>query len=283
MKNHKTIPLILFAIIFGLVVAPRALAQAEEEYDTFVEDETYTETDEISASDEDFTGTLSEEDPDNENLQQETELFGTDEAGVEANDEPFPTHLLSVNFEGHVVISDRETTIAYLEIFYNVKIEQEIEVKQSRSRVTSPVEITTSIVGSLAGNDLFSCGLDVGGLSNAEAESMTIYTVIPETEETLEQTNLAVQVKFTKKLEEDWFADCLSGEFNMKTQGDTEEFLYKIWEGIEPDPKIIAIEDYDIYGTSEIDLYSPPLIIDDEDTGDEFEVSGQGELIVEPL
>lgn len=264
-------------------MAPQALAQTEEEYDAFVEDESYTATEEVPANDGDFTGTLSDEDPDNADLQQETELFGTDEAGEQASDEPFPTHLLSVNFEGHVVISDRETTVAYLEIFYNIKIEQEVEVKSIRSRATSPVEITTSIVGSLAGNDLFSCGLDVGGLSNAEAESMIVYTIIPETEESLEQANLAVQVKFTKKLEEDWFADCLSGEFNMKTQGDTEEFLYKIWEGVEPDPKIIAIEDYDIYGTSEIELYSPPLIIDDEDTGDEFEVSGQGELIIEPL
>lgn len=242
-----------------------------------------------------FTGTYSDEDPDNQQAQEERKLFGDDEAsdgastdGIEASTEEetedgIPSHLLTLNFDSHVIVTDKTTGSPYIEINYSTKLEQEVEIKKSRFRVTGEAEFSAEIIGQLAGNELFSCKLEID-LENVKSQIMTRYNVIPETEDTLEEKELAVQIKFDKKPEEDWFSDCLAVDGSvMKTQGNPEEYLYLIWESITPNMNGILFENYDINTLSTIDLVAEAFIIDDEDTKDEYSIFGEGELTVEPL
>jgi hypothetical protein len=229
------------------------------------------------AEDSGFTGTYSDEDEENENS-----IFGDDEA-MDEDEDAYPTHLISLNLNGQVVVTDYETDTAYLEINYSAKLEQEIEIKESRYRTKGTIEFTTEVIGDLSGNELYTCKLDIA-LDNAEAEIMTRYSIIPETEEEDAFYQLALQVKFKKAPEEDWFSDCLAVDGSvMKTQGDPEKYFHAIWENLTPEMNGILIEDYDIEDAASIDLETEQFYIDDEDLGAEFSISGSGELEVEPL
>jgi len=233
----------------------------------------------------DFSGTLAEDDPDSDEGKTSI-LFGPDDAEEEdfEVESEGPTHLLKFDFESQVVVTDTLTDIPFLEISYTLKLEQEIEVIDKRYRTTGNAEIMTDIVGFLAGNELFTCKLDIQ-LENVEADILVRYKYAEETEEDPEINQLAVQVKFDKdSMLEDWFSNCLGLDGSIfNTQGDKEKYLLTTLETATPDLTGLMIEDYYRGFSSSVDIIAEPLIIEDGDTHEDYLLQGNGMLTVEPF
>ncbi|MFH1357337.1 MAG: hypothetical protein ABII18_09430 [bacterium] len=295
--NRYILPISL--LLFLLFSVP-VYAQEDWEYDDMEQpeitilDEGEDITDSGSSFDysvsEKLTGTLADDDPDSD-VYKENQLFGSEEAGDE-DYEDIPTegatHLLKFDFESQVVVTDINTGAPFLEIVYTLKLEEEIEVVEKRFRSTGTAEIMTDIVGFLAGNELFSCKLDIQ-MENVEADIMTRYTYIPASEEEdeiiEEESKLAVQIKFNKdSLLEDWFSSCLGTDGSLfNTRGDKEKYLLTTLESSTPELTGVVVEDYNKDEDITLDIIAEPTIIEDEETHEEYLLQGSGVLTIEPL
>lgn len=253
--------------------------------------DTPADTDDTNSASEipkNFTGTFSDEDPDSDAFK-EKNLFGDDEADEEEEEEDTgtiegATHLLKMEFNSQVVVTDTKTNNSYIEINYSTKIDQEIQIKDRRFRVKGKAGITTDIVGTLAGNELFTCTLDIQ-VSDANVDIMTRHTETEETDEESAISKLALQLKFKQDdLMEDWFSNCLAMDGSMlNTKGDKEKYLFTTLKAISPDLEGIIVEDYDPEEVSRIDLITEPIIIEDLDSFEEVLVQGDGDITIEPL
>lgn len=240
------------------------------------------------STDKGFTGTYSEDDPDSP-AYKEKQLFGDDEAPNEEDEGggdivDNATHILKMEFDTRVVITDTRSAFSYLEINYTTKMEQDIQVGNRRFRTRGKTNIMTDIVGTLAGNELFTCELDIK-ISDADVDIMVRHSEVEESEEMDASSNLAVQLKFNKQdLLEDWFSNCLGvdgSQFN--TKGEQEKYLFTALEAIDPSLSGILVEEYDPLLQSSVDLETPPILIEDLDSYEEILIEGNGEIVIEPL
>lgn len=265
----------MFILLFAIVATPQTWAQYEEES----EDEVVDLAPDIP---EDFTGTLSDEDPDSP-LFKEKQLFGDNEAGEEREESYGVSHLLRAEFEGQVVFTDTITNISFLEITYEFRIEKEIEIGKSRFRDNAEFDVQTNIVGNLAENDLFKCEAVVEFNNKPTFSIMTKYNVKEATEETDPLNQLALQLKVDQKsIKEDWTADCLGIDGSeLKTKGDHEEHLYKILQALELEG--VALDEFfpDSGGTKEI--LTDTIIIEDLNSFEEIAYQGSINISIDPL
>ncbi|MCP5464457.1 MAG: hypothetical protein H7A33_05470 [Deltaproteobacteria bacterium] len=244
--------------------------------------------------DSDFTGTLSEEDEDSEAFE-EAQLFGSEfeeEASDGDEEEPYfePTHLITFQFEAKLLIVDTKLDRTLVEINYNVRMEQEVEIKKARFRTKGKAEVFSENIGELASNELFSCELNIqiGKEEEPEPAVVEIMTRHNEREETEEEpfvSELALQLKFDKKfIMEDWFSNCTAIDGSvLNTKGEQEEFLHMILEGVEPNLNSLTFEDFEPDAPVNLNIETPETIMEDIDSNQEFIYTGQGSIDVEPL
>lgn len=230
---------------------------------------------------DDFTGTFSDEDPDSP-AYKERQLFGDDEAGGDDEEPLGPTHLLTFDFEGQVTVTDMKTESAYLEILYNVKFEQEVEIGNKRFRTKGKADVITDIVGDLATNELFTCKLDIQ-MGDADVELMTRHVTKPETENEDAKSELAIQLTFNKEnIREDWLSNCTGidgSKFN--TQGEQEKYLSIILEALQPTISGFSIDEYERSSPAAIQLLSDIIVLESEE--EEFILQGSSQVTVDPL
>lgn len=257
--------------------------------------------------DENFTGTYAEdEDPDHplyEEKQEEKTVFGDSEDSeeieeeieedlkekgevAEAEEEPKRDDLnyfLKFAFETSVTFHDVETLQVYMEVTYNTTIETEITILEKRVRIPAKAEIKTEIVGHYADSELYLCQLEIE-IDPADVEIMTRLRNMPSLENEEELiTNLALQIKFKKSIQENWYANCNSYDgFNLKTKGDTEQIGIIALEEATPGLNALLIEGFDFNSGAEIDLETP--VIDFEEINmDPMVIVGKGTITLEPL
>jgi hypothetical protein len=297
--NRYIIPI---SLLFIILLSTPVSAQEDWEYDDIEQpeitilDDGEDITDSGSGFDysvsEKLTGTLADDDTDSD-VYKENQIFGDDEAEDEDSEDVLSegaTHLLKFDFESQVVVTDIATGTPFLEILYTLKLEEEIEVVEKRFRSTGTVEIVTDIVGILAGNELFNCKLDIQ-MDNVEADIMTRYTYTPESESeeddeiVEEESKLALQIKFNKdSLLEDWFSNCLGTDGSLfNTRGDKEKYLLTTLESATPELTGVLVEYYDKEEEVTLDIVADPVIIEDEETHEEYLLQGNGTLVIEPL
>src|SRR3989339_969896 len=113
------------------------IVDSQDVNDVSADDPSGKDVSHSAAIPDDFTGTFAEDDPDSE-VYQEHQIFGEDEAEDEEEEgeavDEGPTHLLKLEFESQVVVSDALAATPFLEISYTLKLEQEIEVVNRRFR-----------------------------------------------------------------------------------------------------------------------------------------------------
>jgi len=262
--------------LLALFIASPALSQ----------DSTLSE-DDYSLPDENFTGTLDEEDDDNpeyERIKNENETFGDDDLDAEAYpEEDQPNYIIKFNFDSQVVFMD-QNDYPYLEINYNTKFEEEFTaITSKRSMTDGEVEFESEIVGDLAGNDLFTCKLDIM-IQSYPVNIMARVKHITETEEEPESFDLALQIKLEKDYKEDWFSNCTGVDGSVfNTQGDPEKYNLQVLDNVAPSLNAILVEEFDPYQETIIELVSETLIVDDEDLNETVTLTGSGTITIEPL
>lgn len=285
-----------------MLLTPVAHAQSsddtESKVDTILQDSSTDDqanqpNDEISDEKEssssktngELTGTLADDDPDSSAFN-EKKVFGDDEAGDDESDSAVAgaTHLLRMEFASQVVILDKKIDTAIIEIHYITKIEQEIEVKDKRFRTRGRADVATDIVGNLAGNELFTCKLDIQ-LEKTPVDIMTRYNNTTETEDEPAKSELAVQIKFKKSdFFEDWFSNCIGVDGSVfNTKGDKEKYLSTTLESISPSLDAMLFEDYNPDDTVSLDISTDPIILDDLDAFEEVTLQGSGSVAIEPM
>lgn len=243
--------------------------------------------DDYKLPDEHFTGTLDDEDDDNpeyERFKDENETFGDDDLDAEAYPEDDqPNYLIKFNFDSQVVFMD-QNDYPYLEINYNTKFEEEFAaVTSKRSMTDGEVEFESEIIGDLAGNDLFTCKLDIM-IQSYPVSIMARVKHIAETEEEPEDFELALQIKLEKDYKEDWFSNCTGIDGSVfNTQGDPEKYNLQVLDNVAPSLNAILVEEFDPYQETIIELVSEPLLVDDEDMNETVTLTGSGTITIEPL
>jgi len=245
----------------------------------------------------DFSGTFDEEDEESE-AAKEAEIFGSEmldlepseEGDEEADEEDLAdefedevqNHLLKFTYEGQVIITDTLTDISYLEITYQINLEQEVQILNRRFRAEGESEIITSVVGELAGNELFTCELEVQ-IPNSKVSLLLRHQETPETEEEDASSILAGQIKVAN-LKEDWLANCKGNDGSIfNTRGDQEEYFKMLIDSTTPELKGFVIEDYDREVEASVDITTDPFIIEDIDAFEEFLLQGSGLVTIEPI
>lgn len=273
--------------------------------------------------DEDFTGTLSDEDPDSE-VYKENELFGSEEetdeslesddseesnnrprrprrprpsgtvndgeesddpnAEVEEEEDLDATHLLTFEFNSQVLMTNTQTEQTFLEINYTTRIEKEIQIKKSRYRTTGKATIVNEVIGDLAGNELFGCKLRIE-TDDIRADIMSRFNQRDETEEEEAISELALQIKFKKSaMLENWFSDCTGTDGSLfNTAGDKEKYLYMTLEAITPELTGFTIPDYIRSDEGVIELVAEPFIIEYPDSSEIYTLQGNGQVTIVPL
>lgn len=285
--------LLKVTFLTALVIAGPALAAPTldedvlEDLDSESSESTLSE-DDYKLPDENFTGTLDDEDDDNpeyERIKDENEAFGDDdEMGEDAYPEDDqPNYLIKFNFDAQVVFMD-QNDFPYLEINYNTKFEEEFTALMSkRSTTTGEVEFESDIVGDLAGNDLFTCKLDIM-IESHPVDIMARVKRIAETEDEPESFEMALQIKLEKDYKEDWYSNCTGVDGSVfNTQGDPEKYNLQVLDGVAPSLNAILVEEFYPDEETVIELVSEPLIVDDEDMNETVTLTGSGTITIEPL
>ena len=223
-------------------------------------------------NDKGFTGTLDPDDPDSD-AYKEKQVFGDDEAvdDEDETDNSGATHTLKFDYSLQVVVTDTKKDVSNLEIDYNVKFEQPVEIKDKRYRTKGHAEVTTDIIGVLAGNELFTCKLDIQ-FDKTPVDIMTRYNHTEETETTPETSELAVQLKFKKAdFMEDWLSNCTGVDGSeLNTKGEKEKYLLVSLESISPSLDALLFKDYDPTDNASLDLLSEPILLDDSDISEQY-------------
>lgn len=257
----------------------------------FAQDDGYDDGDLPS----DFTGTLDdEEDEDNPEFQRkkiENEAFGNDrargkrgrndDAEEQEPEDDAPAYVLKMNFDSQVVFTDKQSGESTMQVNYNTKIEQDIALVHKRWRTKGEALFTSDIVGSLAGNDLFTCKLDIT-IDSYPVNIMTRLKTMDETEDAPESEQVALQIVLKNTYKEDWYSNCTGvdgSQFN--TKGASEKYNMTILGAIEPDLYGIVIEDFDPSRGAEVELLSQPTDIVDEDMSEVISMSGSGTLTID--
>lgn len=289
--------LVLLTFLISMPSGP-SLAQDEEALpgDETARDDYEEESGEDEYGDElpeDFTGTLDdEEDEENPEFQRkkaERDAFGDRAAdrqrGREDQDLPpeddAPAYVLKFNFDSQVVFSDKKTGTSYMEINYNTKIEQEIALVHKRWRSKGEATFTSDISGNLAGNDLFTCKLDIT-IDSYPVNIMTRLKTVPETDEDPETDQVAVQIVLKNTYKESWFSNCTGVDGSIfNTQGSPEKYNLTILDNISPNLNGIVIEDFDSSRGAEVELLTEAIDLDDEDMDEVITLTGSGTLSID--
>ncbi len=142
----------------------------------------------------------------------------------------------------------------------------------------------TDIVGTLAGNDLFSCKLEVE-INDVDVDVSTRRIVTLNEFDEIATSQLALQLKFTKSdLLEDWYSNCTAFDGSkLNTKGEQEKYLYQTLEAAQPSLEGLLIEDFDPTETSSLTLSTEEIIVDDVYGDEEFLLTGSGTVTVEPI
>ncbi|MDO8643967.1 MAG: hypothetical protein Q7S00_03240 [bacterium] len=234
-----------------------------------------------------FTGTLAEDDPENDDG--EEELFGK-EPGEEEEIPTEGTHLIKFDFTGEVRFINQGqpgepgTGEPYMEIEYNTQFEQVVNLVEARQTYKNEAEYEINNWGSLARNEFFDCRLDID-MQEMPVEITTRVNKTPPEEEGGEPIfALALKIDFSQDSREDWFSLCtdVSGA-TLNTQGEPEEYNLKVLRAIEPSLKGLVVDTFDRFDISKIDLTVPPAVIDDKEISNDISYSGKGSITVEPL
>jgi len=249
-----------------------------------------------------FTGTLAEDDPENEELQREQELFGSEEEAetedVEGEEEE-ASHLLQFNFTSHlqfIVQPTEESTAAvdqtlgepYMEIEYTTQFEIPLNLKERRQLNNIDAEYEVQNWGSLARNEFFDCRLEIA-IPQIPVEITTrLKKEVQKDEETDDEEvinyQLAIKVDFGDEAVEDWFSLCtdVSGAI-LNTQGETEDYNLQVLKLVEPSIKALVLEEYDPEEEATIPLTVESTIITDDDIANDIVMYGDGSVTIEPL
>lgn len=241
---------------------------------------------------EGFTGALgdAEEDPDSDAYKEreaEESVFGEDE------EEPLDeedieeavenAYSLTLTIESEVTFTEAETNDTYLAIKYITKINEEISLISRRWRSDGTAEFETEIVGQFAGNDFFTCILDVE-VEKVPIKLMTKLKTIAETEEVDESQEAAIQIKFDKTYKENWRSNCTAvDQSTLNTTGDPEKYNMKILDLLKPSLTALTFEEFEEGDERTIELEAETIEIDDLDTNEIITLSGSGTLTIEPL
>lgn len=282
---------IIFRIFFLtlFLLAPSSYAQlGEYEDEELSTKQTENESSEQSSAeeiDENFTGTLApEEDPDHpdyEKLQKEKEMFGEEKEKDEELLEGLPNYLLKFSFEGHVIFYDKTTGSPYLEIVYLTTLEQEILLVNKRYRVQGKANFDTDIVGDYAGNDLFTCKLEIN-IQSYDVEIMARERAVPDPDDKeILNHQVALQLKFQKDYQEEWYSNCTSIDGSLfNTKGNPEKYNIMILEEAIPSLNAMLVEEFSPGDDAEISVETELLEIEDPDL-DLFTISGRGTVTLE--
>jgi hypothetical protein len=244
-----------------------------------------TKTDTAKDGDK-LTGTLSDEDPVNqtEAKAKDKQLFGSDEADPEDDDDMAPLisdYNLKFEFNTKVVFADKLTGIPYMEINYSTRVDSPISIGTKKNTASVKPEFTAEVTGTLSNNELYSCQLEIT-MQDAELQIVTRHNKIEEKDDVPGKSELAVQLKFKKKPQEDWVSNCLATDGSkMKTQGDSEAYNAMAIDAITPDLSGVLFEDYDPGDSASIDLYAEPTELDDLDINNFITITGAGTLAID--
>lgn len=238
-----------------------------------------------------FTGTLADDDPENEVLRQEQELFGEDDEPLEG-EPPIATHQLKFEFTSRVQFAEQsknETGLstagpAYLEIEYKTEFETDINLVTGRRDEEIEAEQEISNWGSLARNEFFDCRLEIAIEKLPVQVTSRVQKKDAERGEEPPKPSLALKVIFNREMKEDWFSYCtdVSGA-QLNTQGAPEDFNLRVLNGVEPSLRAIVVEEFDASDTTTVTLASGPTTINDTDIANDIILSGEGKITLEPL
>jgi len=279
---------LLFFAFTSLAVPTGAFAQVFPDDEDIITDtgdeENISDTTSEGLPDDKFTGTLSTEDPKGPNYI-DPDKFGSNEAGPEDDeDEEFAnmaTHKLLIKSEFEVLTTDLITADPYISVTYTVDMETLIQVKNKRYRKKIFIDIYTDIIGKLFMNELLECNLSIE-IEPAEIELLVFHDNKEETYDEDASSTLAIQLKFIKKVLEDWFSKCLAGDGSkLDTRGAPENNFQMAYNALLPSPMGLTFEDYDIDDTAVIETEVEPFII--EGDIEEQLITGAMTVTVEPL
>lgn len=238
-----------------------------------------------------FTGTLADDDPENELLRKDEELFGGEEEAPEG-EPPSVTHQLKFEFTSRVQFAEQtknETGTptagpAYLEIEYKTEFETEVNLASGRQNEEIEAEQEISNWGSLARNEFFDCRLEIAVEKLPVQLTSRIQKKEAEEGEEPPKPSLAMKVLFNREMKEDWFSYCtdVSGA-QLNTQGAPEDFNLRVLNGVEPSLRAIVVEEFDSSDTTTISLSSGPTTINDSDIANDIILSGEGKITLQPL
>lgn len=305
---------IFFILLMLLSVSWSAQAQLgdyeNEEGDSTTQEEQEAETDEMVEDEEGFTGTYAdEEDPDDPKYQQRLEeeaIFGDekkdrkkrsrgagDESEEEAapEDEPYPdeelpedgpNYVLKFLFDSNAIFYDKLTGEAYMEINYRTTVEQEVSMIKKRFRGKGEANFETDIIGNYAGNELFTCKLEIE-IKSTPVQIMTRLRDITTPEDEMPLFEAALQLKFEKKYKEDWYSNCTGIDGSLfNTRGDPEKYNMMMLEDTTPNLNAILMEEFVPGDDNEIEIIMEPLELEDPDM-DTIILTGKGTLMLEAL
>lgn len=306
--SHRTFGTIynMFRLVFCLLLVLTPLSSAvsqEEDYieedDTILEEETYDPDEELL--EEGYTGTLAEDDPDNEArliLEEDDEEFEeeNEEYLEDELEDNLPSHLIKVQFNSTVQFTEWEMTeegpkalsSPYLEILYQHNCEIPINLGKRKKRVKSECDFEVDLSGHLASNDLFECKLDIAiekipvELSCKVKENKIEDKENPD-EEALVEKQLACSLKFSKEAKENWYSNCVdfTSGATLNTEGDTESYNLEVLNRIEPSLRSLLIENYDPKSEYSLILETAPEIIEDIELANDVYLYGEGNISIE--
>ena len=247
---------------------------------------------------EDYTGTLADdEDPDNPDYnkrQIENAVFGTDKDSEDFSDEDMPKKskaqneipntLMRFTFDAQVVFTN-EKGEPYMQTNYKTNIESEIVFTNHTWREGTEADITADVIGNLAGNDLFTCKLDIT-VAPATVNLMTLLKTV-QTDATpngdvQDMQQAAIQIDIAKGYKEDLYSNCSAGESTFNTQGGPEKYNLTVLQNTTPSLNGITIDNFSDSG-AQIDIVTDPIEIDDPEMNETITMSGSGTLVLEPL
>lgn len=261
-----------------------------------------------------FTGTYAnDEDPEDPGYQDKIEeeaLFGEDDSREdgdeaeyeddrqadpdalrESDQDPYgenevpedePNYLLKFDFESSATFLDKLTGEPYMEINYHTTIEKEVTLAKKRFRTKGRADFETEIIGNYAGNELFTCKLEID-IKSAPVQLMTIMRDITTPEDDIPLFEAALQLKFEKGYKEDWYSNCTGLDGSLfNTRGDPEKYNLMILEDTTPPLKTILFEDFIPGDNNEIEVIMEPLEVEDPDA-DTMLLTGKGTLLLEVL
>jgi hypothetical protein len=274
---------------FGIIIGSLYLTMLTSFVWAQAFDEETEERDEVNETDTDngdkgFTGTYSEDDPDNEELYKEKQIFGPDEADDEeepSEEESDAPYLLKFEMTGRLVVTSKLTGESTLEIDYHTVLEKEVDVTKKRTRLKGKAETTVETLGNFVSNNLVTCLPEVS-IEPTTLSIMTKLNHFAETDTESERIEMALQIKPEEKIAENWFSNCLGVDQSVfNTSGPPEYHLNTILGSTDPSLTGIVFADFDPYGEASVDLSVETTEVDDIELEEIYTYYGEGKITVE--